>query len=377
MPAVSHPAGGLTPSADRRSLAGTMDFGINLATSSDSWKVVKRAEELGYARAWFYDTQMLNADMFVAMGAAAVQTSRIRLGTGVLIPSNRIAPVAASALASLNHLAPGRIDFGISTGFTARRTMGLRPVKLEDMAEYIRIVQRLLAGETLEWTFEGQRRKIRFLSPELDVVNLRDPIPLHISALGPRSRALTARLHASWICATGNMIAAKNSVGEMQKAWRAAGVDPASCVATAFTGGCVLRDGEAFDSPRARGQVGPHATVALHNHVEIEQFGNMGRSVPPQLSHLAERYQQIYEKYEPADARYLSNHRGHLMVLRPEEQEVCTADLIRTMTFTATTPELRERLRELRSAGYNHFAVSIRHGHPEMLEEWADVFEGV
>ena len=38
-----------------------MDFGINLATSSDSWKVVKRAEELGYARAWLYDTQMLRA----------------------------------------------------------------------------------------------------------------------------------------------------------------------------------------------------------------------------------------------------------------------------------------------------------------------------
>ena len=145
----------MTPRAGGGSLAGTMDFGINLATSSDSWKVVKRAEELGYARAWFYDTQMLNADMFVAMGAAAVQTSRIRLGTGVLIPSNRIAPVAASALASLNALAPGRIDFGISTGFTARRTMGLRPVKLSDMEEYIRIVQAILAGETLEWTFEG------------------------------------------------------------------------------------------------------------------------------------------------------------------------------------------------------------------------------
>src|SRR6185312_16367835 len=93
-----------------------MNIGINLATAADSWKVVKRAEELGYARAWFYDTQLLNADMFVAMGAAAVQTSRIRLATGVLIPSNRIAPVAASALASLNALAPGRVDFGISTG---------------------------------------------------------------------------------------------------------------------------------------------------------------------------------------------------------------------------------------------------------------------
>ena len=98
-----------------------MEFGIAMATDAESWRLVQRAEELGFRSAWFYDTQMLSADCFVAMGAAAVKTSRIRLGTGVLIPSNRIAPVAASALASLNALAPGRIDFGISTGFTAAR----------------------------------------------------------------------------------------------------------------------------------------------------------------------------------------------------------------------------------------------------------------
>src|SRR5213079_3356335 len=138
-----------------------MDFGINLATSADSWKVVKRAEELGYARAWFYDTQMLNADCFVAMGAAAVQTSRIRLGTGVLIPSSRIAPVTANGFASLNQLAPGRIDFGVGTGFTGRRTMGLGAMKLADMEEYIRVVMALLAGETVETPIEGKRRKIR------------------------------------------------------------------------------------------------------------------------------------------------------------------------------------------------------------------------
>src|SRR6266852_9603383 len=142
-----------------------MDFGIFLAPAADSWKVVQRAEELGYRRAWFYDTQLLNSELFVSMAAAAVQTATIRLATGVLIPSNRIAPVAASGLASLKALAPGRIDFGISTGFTARRTMGLRPVKLADMEEYLRVVRGLLAGETLEWTFEDKRRKIRFLNP--------------------------------------------------------------------------------------------------------------------------------------------------------------------------------------------------------------------
>ncbi|HKW94978.1 MAG TPA: LLM class flavin-dependent oxidoreductase [Methylomirabilota bacterium] len=354
-----------------------MDYGINLATSADSWRVVKRAEELGYARAWFYDTQLLNADMFVAMGAAAVHTSRIRLATGVLIPSNRIAPVAASALASLNALAPGRIDFGISTGFTARRTMGLRPVTLAAMREYIRIVRGLLAGETLEWTFEGQRRKIRFLNPELDVFNTRDPMPLHVSAMGPRSRRLTAELHAGWIYATGHLGAARAAIADMRQAWDAAGVAPAARAATAFTGGCVLAEGEAGDSARARAQAGPHATIALHNLVEVEQFGNMGRTVPPALAPLLERYREIYRAYEPADARYLANHRGHLMFLRPEEYEVCTADLIRTMTFTATRPALQDRIRELREAGYTHFAISIRHGHPEMLEDWADVFAGV
>ena len=127
-----------------------MDFGIQLATSSHSWKVVKRAEELGFTHAWFYDTQLLNADVFVAMAAAAMQTSRIRLCTGVLIPSNRIAPVAASALASLNALAPGRIHFGVGTGFTARRTMGLRAITLERLGEYVRVVQGLLIPNPID-----------------------------------------------------------------------------------------------------------------------------------------------------------------------------------------------------------------------------------
>ena len=42
---------------------------------ADSWRVVRRAEELGFSRAWFYDTQMLSADPFVAMAAAAMRTT--------------------------------------------------------------------------------------------------------------------------------------------------------------------------------------------------------------------------------------------------------------------------------------------------------------
>src|SRR6201746_1345794 len=127
-----------------------MRFAIAIPTDAESWRVVRRAEELGFSRAWFYDTQMLSADPFVAMAASALKTTRIRLGTGVLIPSNRLAAVTANAFASLNKLAPGRIDFGVGTGFTGRRTMGLGAGKLSEMEEYCRVVMALLRGETVE-----------------------------------------------------------------------------------------------------------------------------------------------------------------------------------------------------------------------------------
>jgi alkanesulfonate monooxygenase SsuD/methylene tetrahydromethanopterin reductase-like flavin-dependent oxidoreductase (luciferase family) len=86
-----------------------MDFGIALASNLDAWKTVKRAEELGLTHAWFYDSQMLVPDILVTMALAADKTSKIKLGMGVMVPTNRIAPVAANALASLNKLAPGRL----------------------------------------------------------------------------------------------------------------------------------------------------------------------------------------------------------------------------------------------------------------------------
>src|SRR6185369_11257884 len=97
-------------------------------------------------------------------------------------------------LASLNALAPGRIVFGVGTGFTARNTMGLRPMKLRELREYIRVVRGLLAGETVPWHEEGEAHLVRFLNPEAGLINIHDRIPLHLSAFAPKARALTAEI---------------------------------------------------------------------------------------------------------------------------------------------------------------------------------------
>jgi 5,10-methylenetetrahydromethanopterin reductase len=351
-----------------------MDFGIALPTAADSWKQAQRAEELGFTHAWFYDTQMLSADCFVAMGAAAVNTRRIRLGTGVLVPSNRIAPVTANALATLNQLAPGRIDFGVGTGFTARRAMGFGAIKVKDMEAYIHQVYGLLRRETVDFEMEGQKHRIRFLNPELPLFNTDDPIALHLSAFGPRTRALTAKLKAGWIDFVGKVENGIKEVEAMREAWSKAGHAMGDLQATAFALGCVLQDGEPADSERAMAQAGPRAAVMLHRAADEALAGMApGVAMVPKTSPELQGYIELARAFEPADARYLENHRGHLMFVKPQEKRFVTAELIRATSFTASEAEIKQRIEALRGAGYTQFTIQLVPGQEAALADWARI----
>ncbi len=353
-----------------------MRFAIAIPTDADSWRVVRRAEELGFHRAWFYDTQMLSADPFVAMAAAAMKTSVIRLATGVLIPSNRLAAVAANAFASLNKLAPGRIDFGIGTGFTGRRAMGLGAVRLADMEEYIRVAQALLRDEAVEATIEGKKRLIRLLNPELGLINTRDPIPLFIAATGPKARTLTAKLGAGWINTAVDVDGGVAGLREMERLWTDAGHDKAALQSVVLSGGAVLEEGEPADSPRAIAQAGPRAAMLLHRAADAALMGMPtmhSNAMPPALAETMAAYVEKARHFTPQGAQYLENHRGHLMFVKPEERPYVTADLIRATTITATEPVIKQRLAALADAGYREIAVQIVPGQEHAIEDWGRI----
>jgi alkanesulfonate monooxygenase SsuD/methylene tetrahydromethanopterin reductase-like flavin-dependent oxidoreductase (luciferase family) len=350
----------------------TMEFGIALASNLDGWKTAKRAEELGFSHAWFYDTQMLSPDIFVTMALAATQTSKIKLGAGVLVPSNRIAPVAANGFASLNQLAPGRLILGLGTGFTARNTMGLPPVRLADLREYVRIVRGLLRGEIVEIDFPEGRRKVRFLNPD-GLINIRDAIPIHFSAFAPKMRKLTAEVGDGWMTFMFDLERAVDEAKRVDEACREVGREPRTLYKTVFTLGCVLGDKESADGTRAKAQAGPLAVVFLHGLVEA----TLGPPLSPRLEALLEEYRKLHQTYEPPDARYLQMHTQHLLGVRPEEQRFLTAELIGATTFTARSEELRERLRALKVAGYQQFVIQLVRGQEAAIEDWARLAEGV
>jgi 5,10-methylenetetrahydromethanopterin reductase len=224
-----------------------------------------------------------------------------------------------------------------------------------------------LREETVEAEIEGKRRLIRLLNPELGLIDTRNPIGLYVAASGPRARQLTAKLGAGWINTTADVAGGIAALEEMRGLWQAAGHDRDALDAVVLTGGAVLEPGEPADSPRAVAQAGPRAAdAALMGWPAIA-------TVPPAVADAVSGYVALARQFRPQGAHYLENHRGHLMFVKPEERPFVTADLIRLTTFTATEPELKDRIAALADAGYDEIAIQIIPGQEHAIEDWGRI----
>ena len=290
-----------------------------------------------------------------------------------MIPSNRLAPVARNRFRLAEQAAPGRIIFGVSTAY-GRRTMGLGAVKLADMEEYIRVIQALWRGDTVDFTIEGKTRPIRLLNPELDLINIRDPIPLFIAASGPRARALTAKLGAGWIDNVADVERGAATLDKMRSAWTEAGRAPEELTAVAWIGGAVLDEGEPADSSRAMAIAGPRAAMLLHRAADTALAGYpVPPAMRPEFAEQIEAYVAHARTFEPAPAYYLANHRGHLMFVGPDERPFITGEMICKTSFTGTEREIRQRIASLEGAGFSQAVISIPPGQEAMIEDWGRI----
>src|SRR5579863_598064 len=222
-----------------------MEFGLGFDTHVDKWDLARYGEELGYDRCWIPDSQMIWSDCYATLALAAVNTKRIKIGTGVAIAGTRIAPVTAHSIASINQLAPGRVFLGIGTGHTAMRVMGQSPMPIEEFRECLRVVRKLLAGEAVEYTYRGRTREIQFLHRDRHFINLDNPIPIYVAANGPRACRVAGEYGDGWITAGGIGARGSGKLKLIEEGAKAAGRTlPTNFHTTALTSACVLRPGE-------------------------------------------------------------------------------------------------------------------------------------
>ncbi|MFH8608992.1 LLM class flavin-dependent oxidoreductase [Streptomyces sp. NPDC018029] len=103
-------------------------------------------EAAGWDGLTFGDSQCLMGDPYVALTAAALETSRIRLGVGVTNPWTRHPAVTAAAVMSAHMESGRRVALGIGRGDSSLSRLGLAPVPLPQLISYTTAVQTYLRG---------------------------------------------------------------------------------------------------------------------------------------------------------------------------------------------------------------------------------------
>jgi 5,10-methylenetetrahydromethanopterin reductase len=294
-----------------------MDISCAFATSMDTPEHVALAEELGFHRAWLYDSPALYPEVFMTLARCAERTQRIGLGPGVLIPSLRHPMTAAASIAGLEALAPGRVVIGVGSGFTGRHTLGKRPLAWATVANYVRTVQALLRGEQVEW--EGAVTQM--LQPEGFGAPRPVEVPWVVGVQGPKGQAVA------------------HEVG--QGAFSLFPIEGFDwMVQLAF--GTVLDDGEDAGSERAVAAAGPAVAVLLHGSYE-------------QGAPLDANWAAAIEKVDER-TRHLAVHDGHLISVTERDRPYITGDLIRGFTYTGTRAEVAEKVAAAGASGVSEIA---------------------
>ena len=301
-----------------------MRISAQFATSLHSAEHIVAAEQLGYDRAWLFDTPHESPDVWMMLALGAERTTRIGLGPGVLVPGLRHPMVNASATAALEALAPGRVAVAFGTGFAGARALGAAPATWSYLRDYVAAFRGLLAGATVFW----QGARMQMMHPDGHAPRRPIDMPLLISALGPKGVDVATKLADGLFTVNGQTRYAP------QFAWAALGVH-----------GTVLADGESLDSPRVQAAAGPGNALAYHAAYE---FGGDVTALP------AGDVWLDFVNQTPAQDRHLPVHDQHLVGLNQADAAAWAAGswhAIGQTTLTGTADEICRRVGELAADG--------------------------
>jgi 5,10-methylenetetrahydromethanopterin reductase len=158
----------------------------------------RRAEQLGFEAIFFADSHMNNVDPYQAMALCAVNTKTIRFGTAVTNMVYRDPTITANSFATLNEISQGRAIIGMGTGDGPVYSLGRTATKLVDFEKGLRTIRDLLHERGIDVP-KGRERAGGNVKLKIG----KRPVPIYISAEGPKTLALAGRTCDGVILGTG------------------------------------------------------------------------------------------------------------------------------------------------------------------------------
>jgi F420-dependent oxidoreductase-like protein len=267
------------------------------ASYDDLLAVARTAEDAGYGGFFRSDHYLTMSgdgmpgptDAWVTLGALARETSRIRLGTLVTAATFRLPGPLAIAVAQVDRMSGGRVEFGLGAGwFAAEHTAYGIPFpsvgeRFDALTEQLAIIRGLWAtpvGDTFD--FDGAHYRLAG-SPGLPKPAQSPHPPIIVGGRGRRrTPALAAEYAAEFNVSFGGVAGTAEQFERVRAACREAGRDPASMTFSAMVVLCCGRDdaevrrraaaiGKDPDDARPAGVVGTpaEATATIGEYAEI------------------------------------------------------------------------------------------------------------
>lgn len=299
-----------------------MKISIGCPPGPQTLDLARRAEALGYDRIWLYDSAAIYEDIWIHLARIGEGTERIGLGTAVLVPNLRHPMTTASAIATVDRLAPGRLACSVGTGYTARLVLGQGPLTWNTTRTWIEQVKGLLAGDVVE--IDGRPCQM-IHRPELAKARPID-VPILVSAFGPKGLAIAGEIADGWMGMSPPPAAFDWSVQMMN--------------------GTVLAPGESPSAQRVVDEAGAWLVGAYH--MTWEQNPEGLAAMPGGADWLAQ-----IESERPAGERHLAVHSGHCTHLNAADRKAVAAygDAIPWWGWVGEADEIRKRAEESAAAG--------------------------
>jgi F420-dependent oxidoreductase-like protein len=201
---------------------------------------VRLAEEAGVDTVWV--AEAWGRDCFTILTLLARETTRIKLGTGIVNCYSRTPAALAQHFATLDEFSGGRMIIGLGTsGHRVIEHFHGVPFQpsLTRLREYVEIMRMILAGEPLKYQGKVFRLERGF---RLRFPPVRSSIPIFIASLTPKSVAQTAAIADGWMPVMIPLQHLAPEVAAFRQLVRDAGREPQSIIVRSPGAVTVTRD---------------------------------------------------------------------------------------------------------------------------------------
>jgi F420-dependent oxidoreductase-like protein len=201
---------------------------------------VRLAEEAGVDTVWV--AEAWGRDCFTILTLLARETTRIKLGTGIVNCYSRTPAALAQHFATLDEFSGGRMIIGLGTsGHRVIEHFHGVPFQpsLTRLREYVEIMRMILAGEPLKYQGKVFRLERGF---RLRFPPVRSSIPIFIASLTPKSVVQTAAIADGWMPVMIPLQHLAPEVAAFRQLVRDAGREPQSIIVRSPGAVTVTRD---------------------------------------------------------------------------------------------------------------------------------------